>query len=47
MAPPEPFFRIFPQTADLLLEIDEDTFKPFLQRFAASVWQVRVGRALW
>ncbi|GIL79702.1 hypothetical protein Vretimale_12351 [Volvox reticuliferus] len=28
------------QTVDLLLEIDEETFKPFLQRFAASVWQV-------
>ncbi|GFR48907.1 hypothetical protein Agub_g10856 [Astrephomene gubernaculifera] len=28
------------QTVDLLLEIDEDTFKPHLQRFAASVWQV-------
>ena len=25
---------------DLLLEIDEDTFKPYLQRFAASVWGV-------
>ncbi|KAG2451269.1 hypothetical protein HYH02_003876 [Chlamydomonas schloesseri] len=28
------------QTVDLLLEIDEDTFKPYLQRFAASVWGV-------
>ncbi|KAG2501736.1 hypothetical protein HYH03_000236 [Edaphochlamys debaryana] len=28
------------QCVDLLLEIDEDTFKPHLQRFAASVWQV-------
>ncbi len=45
------------QTIDLLLEIDEDTFKPHLQRFAASVWgvlmkvshkpgQVRTGGAL-
>lgn len=30
----------FPQTVDLLLEIDEDTFRPHLERFASSVWQV-------
>lgn len=28
------------QTVDLLLEIDEDTFRPHLERFASSVWQV-------